>query len=134
MASEILTPFSLDIGGGIAVTTDPNVQAQQHVDSLVSTTPGARVMQPTYGVDLTGQIFAPNPEEISAEVEMNISQAIQTWEPGVQLTSVTLNPSSQVDLGDIVVDVDVALVNQLPGGSVSPATATILLGGTVVNG
>ena len=41
MSTELLTPFGLDVGGQIAVTTDPNVQAQQHVNSLISTTPGA---------------------------------------------------------------------------------------------
>lgn len=133
MSSEMLMPFSLDVGGGIAITTDPNAQAKQHVDSLVSTTPGERAMNPTYGVDLSGQVFAPDPETVSEEVQLNISQAMQTWEPGVVVTNVTLDPATDLDIGSVVVDVDIVLTSQLPGGQVAPKTATILLGGTVVN-
>lgn len=134
MSTELLTPFGLDVGGQIAVTTDPNVQAQQHVNSLISTTPGDRAMQPAYGVDLTNQLFAPD-ENLSAEVVADVQQAFAEWEPSITLQGVTPVPNQSADALQGVVTVDVAW--SVPGATTATTTtgitqATMLIGGSVI--
>src|SRR5258708_30164605 len=87
MSTELLVPFALSVGGQLAITMDPTVQAQQHVNALISTTPGERVMKPTYGVDLTGHIFGPG-YDLSAHVITEVQQAFALWEPKIQLLNI----------------------------------------------
>jgi phage baseplate assembly protein W len=135
MSSEIQVPFALDRSGAIAATTDPNVQAQQHVDSLISTTPGERVMKPTYGVDLTGMVFAPNTSELSAMIMLNVRRAFSAWEPGIQLDNVSPVPPRQSDplAGSVQINVDWSIPGQTDSTTQSGVTlATILPGGSVI--
>jgi phage baseplate assembly protein W len=134
MSTELLVPFGLSVGGQISVTTDPNVQAQQHVDSLISTTPGERAMQPAYGVDLTGQLFAPD-EELSAFLVADVQQAFAAWEPTITLQGVTPVPGASNDALQGIATVDVAW--SIPGATTATSTtgvtqATMLVGGSVI--
>ena len=135
MSTELQVPFALNAAGGIAAVTDPNTQAQQHVDSLISTTPGERAMQPTYGVDLTGQIFRPDTAELAADVQVDIQQAFADWEPSIQLNSVTPVEAQSGDPvnGIVTLDVDWFIPGQTAATTKTGVTqATLLPGGTVV--
>ena len=130
MSSEIVIPFALSPTGGIAVTTDPDVQTGQHVDSLVSTRPGERVMVPTYGVDLAGQLFG-NTGDVGAAVVNDVKVAMGKWEPSVIVVNVSLVDSLDQTTGLTQVEVDYATPS---GGATNPgtSTATVLVGGTVI--
>lgn len=135
MSTEILVPFSLTPSGGIAVTTDPNVQAQQHVNALISTTMGGRAMQPEYGVDLTGQVFAPDSPDLAPDVLIDVQQAFALWEPAIQILNVSSLAPSAGDLltGAVTLDVEWAIPGQTAAATTSGTSqATILPGGTVI--
>lgn len=132
MSTEILTPFQLTPSGAIAVTTDPGVQAQQHVTSLVSTTPGERVMLPGYGVPLAALVFSPNDPVVVATIEQDVTAALAEWEPSIIVNSVSPAAGADPTQGVAMVNVDfqVGATPGAPGASVQ--TATILVGGTVI--
>lgn len=131
MSTELLFPFALSATGGIAVTTDPGAQTAQHVDSLISTRPGERVMAPTYGVDLAGRVFG-NADEVAGAIVNDVTVAMQKWEPSVQVKSVTTAPGIDPSTGLVQVEVDYVTP---ASGTTNPAavsTATVLVGGTVI--
>ena len=132
MSFELLAPFQLNSSGSVATTSDPAVQAQQHVTSLVSTTPGERPMLPSYGVSLQALVFAPNDPAVVTVIQQDVVSAINTWEPSLTVKSVSPVPGSDPTQGQAAVNVDYVVAGQqgAPGSSVQ--TATVLVGGQIV--
>ena len=130
MSVEIQMPFSLGRDGAVIFTPVPDEQTQQHLEALVTTQPGSRVMLPTYGVPTMRMMFAPGDSVVQAELIDDVRNACATWEPNVTIKSITPIPSEIHDYGTASVEIDwvqgaVAAFNQIN-------TATILVGGTVV--
>lgn len=130
MSVEVLTPFSLTPSGGIASTTNPAIQVQQHIQALVSTNPGERVMRPTYGVPLSSYLFGADADMVATSIGNDVSTAIATWEPSVSLMDITPIIS---DTSEGIAQVQIeyapgAVTNSLQ----SVQTATVLVGGTIV--
>lgn len=133
MSSEILFPFQLTPSGAVALTTDPTVQAEQHVTSLVSTNPGERVMLPGYGVALSALVFTPNSTAVVQTVQRDVTQALAAWEPSIIVNGVSPAQGSDPTTGVAMVNVDfqVGATPGAPGAGVLMATA--LVGGTVIS-
>ena len=88
MPSEIAIPFTLTPGGQLAMVSTPNDFQRQHVAALLSTLPGERAIYRNYGTNSAAVIFQD--EEIAAEMlPMNINQAFQEWEPGINLQGIS---------------------------------------------
>lgn len=131
MSVEIQTPFALTPSGGVQATTDPNVQAEQHVTALVSTTPGERVMLPTYGVDLQAHVFDNDNTVVATALGQEVQDKMSIFEPNIIVTSTTPLVSDTTE-GFLGVDVDYAL--GIGSSSVAQQkTATVLVGGTVIS-
>jgi phage baseplate assembly protein W len=128
MSIELLVPFSLDSNGHPAVTQDPDIQAMQHVKSIVATQPGTRVMLPTYGVPVRSFMFKPDPQLVTLKITRDVEQQMAAWEPSINVLSVRASPDS--DFGVAEIDVDFS-ASPLQKGQVQ--TATVLVGGTVIN-
>lgn len=132
MATELQAPFGLTPSGGIAAFSVPGDMVQAHLQSLVSTNPGERAMQPTYGVPLAQYVFGISADTISPMVINQVTQAIQKWEPSVNLQGVQTEVAD-TSQGKIAVNVTYS-----PGvaatGSAQLTTATVLVGGTVLGG
>lgn len=131
MSIELLTPFQLTSSGGVAVTTVPDQQVQQHLQALVSTNPGERVMQPRYGVPLADYLFGLDTDQTAAAVSNDISAAVVKWEPSVNIQHVRtlISDTSQ---GLLSIDVDYSPGSVAPSPSVV-STCTILVGGSVIS-
>lgn len=128
MSTELLVPFSLDPNGHPAVTQDPNVQAMQHVKSIVATQPGTRVMLPTYGVPVRSFMFSPDPQLVTMKIDRDVRQQMGTWEPSITVINVTATPNS--DFGIAEIDVGFS-ASPIETGQIQ--TATVLVGGTVID-
>lgn len=130
MSRELQAPFGLTPSGGVAVVTTPGDMVQQHLKSLVSTNPGERVMQPQYGVPISSYVFGLSAEEVGPLIASDVRQAIQRWEPAVNLQNV------QTMLADTSEGLTAVDVQYSPGATVTSATttstATVLVGGSVV--
>lgn len=133
MSIEIAAPFQVNSSGSIATTTNPQVQAQQHVTSLVSTQPGERVMLPTYGVSLNALVFAPNDPAVVTTIRTDVTNAIAQWEPTLIVQSVTPVPGADPTQGQAAVNVDYTIAGTMNTPGVSVQTATVLVGGSVIS-
>lgn len=127
MNSEILIPFTLDVNGSIAQTTDPDVQQAQHVSSLVTTQPGERVMRPSYGVPTVSYLFSGSNGQVTSIINKDVQNAMAAWEPNITVTNITPQWDNQGGIADIEVDYLAA-----PEDTGAIQTITIYPGGQVV--
>ena len=125
MSNEIVVPFALDVNGMVLATQDPAVQAMQHVRSVIATRPGERVMLPNYGVP--EYVFKPDPVTIAIQIQKDITDQLNTWEPTIQVNSII--PSDTDSAGSAQVTVDFTTD---PTQTANIQTATIMIGGTVI--
>lgn len=131
MSTEILQPFQLGSNGEIATTTDPNVQTDQHLLALVSVQPGERVMLPTYGVASYHALFSMNSDSNRLQFINSVNVALSTWEPNVKATVNFVNQASDLT-GEMDIAIDWTAGNEFTSIAQGITTATVLVGGTVV--
>ena len=62
-----------------------DASVRQSVLLLLTTRPGERVMNPTYGCDLNKLVFAPNDDTTAGLAIHFVRQAIARWEPRVDI-------------------------------------------------
>lgn len=133
MPTEIAVPFRLASDGTIAVETNPDRQIAQHVNALVGTQPGERVMLPGYGVPVADLLFDPDASFVAQEISRAVTTAFNTYEPGVVLLRAKPIPdTTQQSLARIEVD----YIRREDGASPSSLalqtnTAVVRVGGTV---
>ena len=63
---------------------------------LLSTSPGERVMRPTYGCDLRRLIFSPNDYTTAGLARHYVRRAIERWEPRVRILKLDARPDPEV--------------------------------------
>ncbi len=82
--------------GGIAMVSDADKIAQA-IWIILSTPIGQRVMRPTFGSRLSELIFAPSNPETFGLAELYVKEALEFWEPRIQLLEVhaSLDPEQQ---------------------------------------
>ena len=80
-------PPGLNSRGGIALVSDEEKIAQSIV-IILNTPIGQRVMRPTFGSRLHELIFAPVNPETFGLAEMYVQDALNFWEPRIQLLDV----------------------------------------------
>ena len=72
--------------------TDERSEIEQAVLIILLTTPGERVMRPTFGCRLHELVFAPNNSETAAQANRFVKQALAMWEPRITVQSVKTRP------------------------------------------
>lgn len=130
MGRNFLNPFSLTPQGKVATTTDPDRIALQRVESIVETPPRERVMLGDYGVDLPAYLFSPGVETATIEIKNDVAGQLAKWEPNINVIDV-IPDTSQSEVG--IVSVDVEFTQSADQAFTPVLTATVLVGGTVVN-
>jgi uncharacterized protein len=131
MGTEILQPFQLNANGNIASTTNPSTQVDQHLLALVSTQPGERVMLPNYGVPSFRTLFSMNTSDNQTQFLNSINSAVATWEPNLDVNVTFINNSTD-QTGEMDIEIDWTAGNDFNPASSGVITATVLVGGTVV--
>ena len=129
---EIGLPFSLTTGA-ITTQSNPDSQIAQHVNGLVATQPGERVMMGNYGVNTAMLLFEPDQNVVAQELHDNVASALTQWEPGALLKSVRIIQGNAGD-GQATIAVDYTrseAANTAPQLARNVNTATLRVGGTV---
>ena len=80
----------IDPGGAIDTVADDEA-VRQSLLMLISTRPGERVMRPEYGCDLHRLVFAPNDDTTAGLAIHFVRQAVERWEPRVEILRVDAN-------------------------------------------
>lgn len=75
--------------GGIALTGE-QTELEQAVSIILSTTPGQRVMRPTFGCRLYELVFAPNNAQTWAQAQRYVEEALGMWEPRIRVLEVNV--------------------------------------------
>lgn len=60
---------------------------------IIHTAFGERVMRPTFGCQIHELIFDPSNAETAATAERYVREAIERWEPRIEITMVEVTPS-----------------------------------------
>lgn len=99
MAKEIIGsgwsfPPQIDPQGGVSLT-NPRNEIQQSIWVILSTSPGQRVMRPSFGCRLQEMVFAPNNSHTAAQVRRYVEEALGMWEPRIDLVQVRVHPDPQ---------------------------------------
>lgn len=94
--------------GGLAVDPSGRIEmieedgaVRQALLLLLSTIPGERVMRPTYGSDLHRLIFSPNDATTAGLAIHYVRQAVERWEPRVEIVDVDANASPDEGVLDV---------------------------------
>lgn len=84
-------PPRIDAQGGIALTGDRS-ELEQAILVILSTSPGQRVMRPTFGCRLHELVFAPNNSHTAARARRYVEEALGMWEPRIRVERVEAYP------------------------------------------
>lgn len=77
---------------GIVLTGSQN-EIEQAIRIILETTPGERVMRPTFGSRLHELVFAPNNAETAAQAARYVREALGMWEPRIRVLNVVALPN-----------------------------------------
>ena len=80
-------PLQVNAQGSIALTHARD-EIDQAIHIILSTSPGERVMRPTFGCRLQDLVFAPNNSQTAAQARRYVEEALGMWEPRINLLQV----------------------------------------------
>jgi phage baseplate assembly protein W len=79
--------------------------------NLFTTTPGDKILNPEYGLDLRKYLFEPATVEIANSIRGEIYTQVSIYEPRVKLTSVNITILEDVNEYDITIYMDIPALN-----------------------
>jgi len=65
---------------------------RQSIETILDTEPGERIMRPAFGCGLRRYLMAPNTLTTRTAMVEDITAALKTWEPRIELTKVSVTP------------------------------------------
>lgn len=83
-------PLQVNPRGALALVTGPT-DIEQAIGIILGTIPGERVMRPEFGCRAWELIFAPNNAATQSLLITYVRQALEFWEPRIELLDVEVN-------------------------------------------
>ena len=77
--------------GQLELTQGPE-NVRQSIYLILDTEPGERIMRPTFGCGLRRYLMKPNSAATRALIQLDVEQALATWEPRIQTQMVQVEP------------------------------------------
>jgi uncharacterized protein len=96
-------PPQIGPSGGLALTHDRN-ELDQAIRIILTTSPGQRVMRPTFGCRLHELVFAPNNSQTVAQARRAVEEALGMWEPRITVIEVDVRPDPD-DTSRLLIDI-----------------------------
>ena len=87
-------PPRIDPQGGLALTHERN-ELEQSILIILGTSPGQRVMRPTFGCKLHELVFSPNNSYTAARARRYVEEALGMWEPRINVVKIEVFPDPQ---------------------------------------
>ncbi len=84
-------PLGIGVQGGFSLTMERS-EIEQAVDIILSTSPGERVMRPTFGSRLGELYFEPNNAQTAVRAQQFVEEALGMWEPRIIVRDVEALP------------------------------------------
>jgi phage baseplate assembly protein W len=89
-------PIKVNAKGGLDWSTGPD-RIQAAIWIILSTSPGERLMLPTFGAGIKDYVFESNSQVACARLQTGVEKALTQWEPRIQVVSVQATPSTEQD-------------------------------------
>jgi phage baseplate assembly protein W len=89
-------PPTVDRQGSMALARGDE-EISQAMQIVLLTSPGQRVMRPTFGSRLHELVFAPNNSHTAVLARRHVEEALGMWEPRINVLDVTTYPDPQQD-------------------------------------
>jgi Bacteriophage baseplate protein W len=80
-------PAGINRNGGVRLVTGTE-EVDAAIRMILSTVPGERVMRPEFGCSMWEQLFAPLTASTLGLIEQAVREALERWEPRIELESV----------------------------------------------
>ena len=96
-ATALDLPFRIDGTGRIGSTRELTRQLALRLRSIIGTTPGERVMRPSYGCGAANYVFDVDDPLGASTLTTTVQDAIDTWEPAVEVEDVQILSSDPMD-------------------------------------
>ena len=90
--------------GTILLTHDRN-ELEQSIFIILTTTPGQRVMRPTFGSRLQELVFAPNNSQTASQAVRHVEEALGMWEPRIRVVKVDAYPNRAKD-NQLIIEIE----------------------------
>lgn len=87
LGSGLAFPLSVDRRGGVALASGEEDVAQA-IRIILGTSPGERPMRPEFGCAINDYLFDVIDAETLGRIEIEVSEALERWEPRIELQSV----------------------------------------------
>lgn len=84
-------PPTVDDRGGVAMVSGDR-EIEQAIQIIVTTYPGERPMRPKFGSRLRDFVFRSADQTTSAELALEVRNAVRQWEPRVDVHEVLVHP------------------------------------------
>jgi uncharacterized protein len=108
-ATEILGtglafPLSVDARGRFALVKD-EVDIDQAIGLIIDTRPGERPMRPEFGCGVHDNVFENVDAHTTGRIEVAIRQALDRWEPRIEVESIGFDLADLESLGVLRVEI-----------------------------
>jgi len=91
-------PLTVDTTDGYSLTKTYLEVVTQNLKNLVLTSPGERIMDPTFGVGLRNYLFRQNIGLVHQEIMLKIKQQVSKYMPFLEVEAVIMSPYTDVDV------------------------------------
>jgi uncharacterized protein len=91
-------PFAPSAASGAISTVSGTDKVLQSIQLILDTEPGERLMRPAFGCGLRRYLMEANTVATRALIQRDVEAALSTWEPRIELTSVTVEPGNEPSL------------------------------------
>ncbi|MDF5716662.1 MAG: GPW/gp25 family protein [Rhizonema sp. NSF051] len=96
-------PLRLDVQGGIKLTADAQ-KVKESIWLILCTGLGERVYRPNFGSRLSELVFAPMSSETLIKIRLYVLEALETWEPRINIDEVQTDPDPVRGKVDIIIN------------------------------
>jgi phage baseplate assembly protein W len=111
-------PLSPDADGKLGYIGGLDL-VRQSIETILDTDPGERIMRPSFGCGLRRYLMAPNTLTTRTAMADDITAALNTWEPRIQVTNVSVTSDDNPTLVWIEISY-VRLADRRPDNLVYP--------------
>jgi uncharacterized protein len=87
-------PMRTDPAGGIALVTQHR-EIEESIRLILATAPGERPMRPEFGCSIHDHVFGPPTPDQLAVIQGAVRDALERWEPRIDVENVVLTPVQQ---------------------------------------
>tara|TARA_R110002110_G_scaffold244956_3_gene461451 strand:- start:728 stop:1108 length:381 start_codon:yes stop_codon:yes gene_type:complete len=91
-------PLMLDPTDGYRLNRTLKEVVKQNIKMLILTSPGERIMRPTFGVGLYNFLFELNTQMVRADINSRIRNQIKIYMPFVVIRSIEFSPEEGFDV------------------------------------